>query len=177
LLDNGSTMAKHWPRVRDLVAVLVTLLHGQDDDGMELYFTSSTKKYGPYSEPKDFVDRINEKKPKEKEEENVQKQTEDDIREVLFHILNLVGKPTYERKLTLIILTDGIWKDISQKRTVANGIVHWLERWEDRQSLKDMLRQRGLSIQFVQFGDDEDATREFDYMDNRLVKSDGTKLP
>jgi hypothetical protein len=49
----------------------------------------------------------------------------------------------------------------------------------DQKALKEMLtsRQRGLSVQFVQFGDGEEATVEFGYMDNHLIDSAGEKLP
>lgn len=174
-------MAKHWPRVRELVATLVTLLHGQDDNGMEMYFTSSETKHGPITEPFQFVDIINQMKPKVEISQDRASISEakraDDIRKALAQILSLVGQTTYKRKLTLIILTDGIWKGISNRRTVADRIVTSFQEWQDEDILKEMLEIRGLSIQFVQFGDDKAAEMEFEYMDNHLVKSNGEKLP
>ena len=177
-------MESHWPRVRELVAVIVALLYGQDDNGMEIYFTSSMDPFGPFSEPKDFVRVINKMKPKaapspDEADETILDEANraDDIRKVLFHILGLVGKKGYKRKLTLIILTDGLWKGISDKRTVANGIVNCLEQWQDEKALREMLKVRGVSLQFVQFGKDEAARKEFTYMDDHLVNSKGRRLP
>lgn len=188
LFDNGSTMGEHWPRARELVAVIVALLHGQDDNGMEIYFTSSTKKFGPFTEPKQFTDIINRMRPRateagrgevddegseKKDQGSMQHETADDIRDVLQHILSLVGKKDYDRKLTLIILTDGVWKGVGDKKSVAKQIANWLERWEDRKALKKLLLVRGLSLQFVQFGNDPDATEQFEYMDDHLAKEHG----
>lgn len=173
-------MARHWPMLRDLVAVLVALLRNQDDNGMDFYFTSSKIKYGPFKEPKDFLDTINQMKPKRTVLRNIiaeseSKERADDIREALSQVLNLIGDSGYDRKLTLIILTDGIWRGVSQKRTVANLIVSCIERWGDRDP--NLLENRGLSLQFVQFGDDKDATDEFKYMDDEIATWDGAKLP
>ncbi|KAH6661990.1 hypothetical protein B0J14DRAFT_311898 [Halenospora varia] len=177
-------MEDHWHRIRELVAVMVALLYGQDDNGMELYFTSSAKKFGPFTEPYQFVEKINEMRPN-RPRRNLPKhgdmgqeiENSDDIREVLFDILNLVGKGMYRRKLTLIIFTDGVWKDINDKRTVAHGIANRLQIWEDKPALKQMVEARDISLQFVQFGDDWQATEEFKYLDNDLTKPDGTPLP
>ncbi|KAL2075033.1 hypothetical protein VTL71DRAFT_8813 [Oculimacula yallundae] len=185
LLDNGSTMGKYWPWARDLVAVLVALLHGQDDNGMEIYFTSSTKTYGPFTEPNEFVSIINQMNPKTRQSDNLQEQGDnharqekaDDIRKVLGRILDKVGEETYHRKLTLIILTDGVWKGITEKRTVAEMIVSKLEMWYDKALLKEMMQDRGVSLQFVQFGNDPQASAVFGLMDDNLRASDGKKIP
>jgi hypothetical protein len=174
-------MLEYWPMLRQLVAVLVALLHGQDDNGMEIYFTSSTNKFGSFTEPKDFVDTINAMKPGDKDARKRAGSTEDanpdDITDVLLHLLGLAGKAVYKENFTLIVLTDGIWKGIQKKRTVANGIVNCLERWENKTSMKDKLGVRGFSIQFVQFGNDKDASEEFGYMDDDLKYNDGTTVP
>src|SRR3569833_1791089 len=101
---------------------------------------------------------------------------ENDIREVLGHVLGQ-WRSTYKRKLTLIVLPDGIWPNIGWKRTVANRIVTFLETWDDKSELKKMLRKRGLSIQFIQLGDDPDARAELENMDDSLMSSVGVKLP
>ncbi|XMA09784.1 hypothetical protein WAI453_002575 [Rhynchosporium graminicola] len=189
LLNNGSTMGDHWPRARDLVAVLVALLHGQDDNGLELYFTSSKKPFGPFVEPREFVDTIDLpiNKPRVSQQADdcdeqgfigVKNGSADNIKEVLFHILDLVGKASYARKLTLIIFTDGIWKGVEEKETVADGISHHITMWADRnKDLKELMKVRGLSLQFVQFGNDPDATAMLEDMDNHLVNPRGVKQP
>ena len=199
-------MAKHWIWARDLLAVLVAFLYGQDDDGMELYFTSSKKPVGTLHQPKEFVALMNSNIPIIDDVEQTpvnrtststtetsmarsntmltsasQESDPDDIREVLGEILAGWSKKylKQQRKLTLIVLTDGIWKTPSarSKRMVANGIIHSLERWQDKGPLNEQLSSRGLSIQFIRFGNDPDAIQELDWMDDHLTATDGTILP
>jgi hypothetical protein len=159
---------------------------------MELYFTSSPDKLGPFTEPKQFVELINRNKPRESPSDNSQgrwstsattRETADDIRVVLGRILDKVGDPdkvgeqTYNRKLTLIILTDGIWKGIGDKRGVADTIVSKLGMWIDKIPLKELMDERGLSLQFVRFGDDRSAREELEYLDDNLTNSRGERLP
>lgn len=195
LVDNGSTMCQHWPMMRSLVIVLAALLYGQDDNGMDIYFTSSNTRHGPFTEPTEFVKIINKMEPAERypktDKQGRKRSLNDDgrandIRTSLNEILSLVGtqpkhmtKENYTRKLTLIIFTDGRWVGIKKKRTVAEQIVHWVNRWGDKDHLQKMLENenRGLSFQFVQFGNDKQATKEFEYMDNDLANTDGTRLP
>jgi hypothetical protein len=184
LLDNGSTMAEHWPMARNLVSVLAALLYEQDDNGMDLYFTSTTKKCGTFGEPQAFANAINEMRPRTDSSPEIRTQLTakdstkaDDIRFTLSHILDLIGESGYRRKTTLLILTDGVWKGISRKRTVADKITNQMQQWADRGTMKSLVFNRGLSIQFIQFGDDDEATAEFDYLDNRLADSEGNLLP
>jgi hypothetical protein len=207
-------MLEHWIWARELVAVLVAMLHNQDKNGMELYFTSCTKPYcsergTQLRMPREFVDAMNKMKPKDPNDaghdtghdasslhnisdagtaSTTDEVDPDDIRNVLNQILSMWQKE-YKHKLTLIIVTDGVWSGITAggKKSVATSIVTSLELWASskkrkergsrRKSLKQELEDRGLSIQFVQFGDDEEATKAFDYMDKDLRDSEGKRLP
>ncbi len=174
-------MAEHWVFAKELVSVLTAFLYEQDDDGMDMYFTSSTTAFGSFSKPGDFVKAMSEMCPKPAP---MAKAThppdklpdERDIRDVLEHILRL-WRSKYQRKLTLLVLTDGVWPNIAEKRTVANLIVSFLEKWADKKGPKDLLQERGLSIQFIQLGSDEAAREEFEYMDDKLTGSGGLNLP
>ena len=200
-------MVKHWIWARELLAVLVAFLYGQDDDGMELYFTSSKKAIGTFHQPKEFVELMNKNVPTA-DDDTYQSSVDrssmspvdvsfarsstvltsasdesdpEDIREVLGEILTGWSKKylKQQRKLTLIVLTDGIWKTPSarSKRMVANEIIHSLERWQEKVPLNEQLGSRGLSIQFIRFGHDQDAIQELNWMDNHLTATDGTILP
>lgn len=168
------------------MAVIAAILHGQDKDGIDLYFTSSKQKYDNRVDPKDFVDMINAMNPEKRKASSAMSSGSssshgahdpaDDIRDVLGHIL---GSVRPDKKLTLLIFTDGIWRGISRKRTVAENITQVLHSWQDKPAMNQLLNSeiRGLSIQFIQFGDDEAAAVEFDYMDNRLTNSDMERMP
>ena len=184
----------------------MAFLYGQDDDGMELYFTSCKKPVGKLHQPKEFVELMNKNVPNSDDVEQKpidrsgispvdtsfarsstvltsasDKSNPDDIREVLGDILDGWSRKylKQQRKLTLIILTDGIWKTPSarSKRMVANEIIRSLEKWQDKGPLNEQLSNRGLSIQFIRFGHDPDAIQELDWMDDHLTATDGTTLP
>lgn len=210
-------MAEHWVWARDLLSVLVAFLYGQDDDGMDLYFTSSTRAAGTFSEPRNFFDTMSapEYRPPgtigpfdpqpptasppslgppgplrvsttstSSTAETDQDTMRNDIRDTLSSILGrwsrkIGGHPSKDvkKKLTLIILTDGKWPGVGRKRTVAEQIITSLEKYLDNPNLKPQLITRGLTIQFVRFGNDKDAIKELDWMDNSLKNSQGQLLP
>ncbi|KAK3365510.1 hypothetical protein B0T24DRAFT_636000 [Lasiosphaeria ovina] len=208
LIDNGSSMDEYWLWAMDLVSVLVAFLYGQDDDGMELYFTSSRAPVGSFHEPKQFIEAMSRMKPKPRSRlggspsaptpsalppgspfimrtgttstTSSNQLDQEDIRESLAEILEQWGRKhakKEKKKLTLIILTDGVWPGISKKETVANEIIRALEKWQDKVPLKEQLGSRGLSIQFVRFGDDPKAIEILDWMDNELSTMNGEQLP
>ncbi len=102
-----------------------------------------------------------------------------DIRDVIAEILGRwsKGHVVNGKKLTLIILTDGVWAGVKNKKSVANEIIHPLSRWQDKEALRRQLETRGLSIQFVRFGDNKEAIEELSRMDDNLTALDGTPLP
>jgi len=72
------------------------------------------------------------------------------------------------KKLTLIVLTDGIWKGSVPPEGVEEKIVEFLGKFE---TLKD----RAFSIQFVRFGDDPDAIEKLRRLDDELPKRPGIR--
>lgn len=107
-------------------------------------------------------------------------ETSENINEVLYGILrnwSTSFMKKEKKKLTLIVLTDGVWSGVHKKGIVANGITHAVETAQGKGSLRKQLGQRGLSIQFVRFGNDVEAIRELDYMDDNLTGTDGQPLP
>ncbi|KAK3325925.1 hypothetical protein B0H66DRAFT_143467 [Apodospora peruviana] len=134
-------MAEHWLWAMDLVSILVAFLYGQDDDGMELYFTSSRKPEGTFREPCEFIEATHRMKPVSISGPTTPSATtaqppinpsilrtvttstsssnefyREDISESLESILDQWSRKHAKRekkKLTLIILTDGIWSGVS----------------------------------------------------------------
>lgn len=193
------------------MSVLVAFLYGQDDDGIDLYFTSSSQLVGTFHEPKQFFAEMSKYRPSNDFQQNLSRtrnlakdtnsgftppdsipraatastassnELSENINDVLDEILrnwSTSFTKKEKKKLTLIVLTDGVWAGVQKKGIVANGIVHAVETAQNRGgSLRKQLGQRGLSIQFVRFGNDEEAIAEFDYMDNSLRGTDGQPLP
>jgi hypothetical protein len=64
------------------------------------------------------------------------------------------------------VFTDGIWEAMKNKDDVKSLIVTFAKE------LKDILgdfKKRPVSIEFVQFGDDEDASYRLWILDNHLI--------
>jgi len=212
-------MVTHWLWARDLLSVLVAFLYGQDSNGIDLFFTSSKKKHGNYTEPKQFVDAMTKMAPKDStpnetadqsaasganfpstrhhhhhhyHQPNSDTQSDagssasmagaaadvdpNDIRKSL-HVILESWSSRYRRKLTIIILTDGVWSSVISRKTVADKIKLYLqEKWDDK-TMRKKLMDRFLSIQFIQFGNDARATRELTLMDREMFGNDGKPLP
>ncbi|PVH84030.1 hypothetical protein DL98DRAFT_92117 [Cadophora sp. DSE1049] len=71
------------------------------------------------------------------------------------------------RNLTLIVLTDGIWAGTKDLVEVKTLIVEFVQKVEEL--VGHSLAERQVSIEFVQFGDDVDASHRLDILDNDLV--------
>jgi hypothetical protein len=208
LVDNAPSMDSHWIYVKDLISVLVAFLYEQDDDGMDLYFTSSKQLIGKgLHEPKQFVEEMNKHRPRAEVQEHKpfaavsdphseflppdsipraatastasSSEPNENMSEVLDWILENWFHSFMEngKKLTLIILTDGVWPGVKKKATVTQGIIHAVERAQNKKKLSKQLNERGLSIQFVRFGHDEAAIEALDQMDNNLRGTDDKPLP
>ncbi|KAJ0103838.1 uncharacterized protein J7T55_000466 [Diaporthe amygdali] len=208
--ETFDAMAEHWIYARELLSVLVAFLYGQDDDGIDLYFTSSSELVGTFHEPKQFFQEMNNHCPSHgshREFKAGQTSIQDlqsdfipsdsipratttstassnEVNENITHVLdgilgnwssNFIKKE--KKKLTLIILTDGIWSGVRNKGTVKGGIVHAVERAQNQGALRKQIGERGLSIQFVRFGHDEEAIAKLEHMDNNLEDTDGQPLP
>ena len=66
------------------------------------------------------------------------------------------------KKQTIIVLTDGKW----EVDKVSKVIKEFVNTWKGLD--RDKIESRSMGIQFVQFGDDPDATLHLDYLDNKL---------
>lgn len=171
-------MARHWPQVQDILQVLMAMMWGQDEDGIDLFFTSSTVPYPRLTEPWQVTDPLKEKDPTGIRLRTAQSPSAvpatdkdpDDIYEVLSHILRNIGpRQLYRKKATILILTDGVWPS-SNLDVVAREISHWLLR---AATVRDgattaVLNDRYYSIQFVQLGDDPVGTEVLGYLDDDL---------
>ena len=72
------------------------------------------------------------------------------------------------KNLTLIVLTDGKWEGTKNKEEVNRKIVYFSRELE---GIIGNLKDRPVSIEFIQFGYDEDATYRLKALDNDLKYS------
>lgn len=64
-MDNDTSMSNHWIYARDILTVLSALLYGQDDDGIDLYFSSCrTAVARNLREPREFIEEMFRFQPK-----------------------------------------------------------------------------------------------------------------
>ena len=68
------------------------------------------------------------------------------------------------KDVVVIVLTDGIWKGMEDPEALANHIKQFAGQVQASQNLK----QRPFSVEFIQFGNDEAATRRLRYLDDCL---------
>lgn len=162
--------------MQNILPLLMAMMWGQDDDGIDLFFTSSTKPYEKLMEPWQVIDPLKEKDPKLRRTGSLQppagpaEKDPDDIYKVLSHILSMIGPgEKYFKKATILILTDGVWPR-SNQQVVAEAISHWLRRMSTvvDGAADSVLHDRYYSLQFVQLGDDPKGTRTLEYLDDDL---------
>lgn len=163
-------MLEFWPSVKELLLNLVRKSQHIDKDGMDLKFTCSKSDFRPSNKPSDFQKEM-EKPTHQPMSGEFPRQTRMDV--TLGHLLKqYVSK--YERsraatrKMTIIVLTDGIWDATKDKFAVDQEIIQFnveLGRLGGN-SLED--DERRVSIQFVRFGENPVAKRRLERLDNQL---------
>lgn len=169
-------MAPFWYEATYLLETLVMKATGQDDDGMDLLFTAAGDfKLKNERHVKAFTDAMKNRLAVPK------RVTHTDIKTALgeiFHMyLNEVkNAPRYPHKrvknLTVIILTDGVWAGMKSKNEVKQQIIRFMT---ELTAITGDHQRRPVSIEFIQFGDDEDATHELQDLDDKL-KYEGIPL-
>lgn len=166
LIDDAASMAPYWRDVQILTYIFASLLKPYDDDGMDVYFPSSeseaplnSKKVTPlmqslFGHPTrntsdigskleslvtDYIDKIEGRFPKTSR----------------LSIRKPILKP-----LNVYVLTDGIWDSKSDAEKPITRLVNALE---DHQRV-----QKQVGIQFIFFGNDEQARQRLQRLDSDL---------
>ena len=167
-------MDENWYQATMLLEVLVKKAAGLDTDGMDLRFTTGTTTLDGKDSASKFKDCMGAARPRTDSKERART----DIRRPLGHILQgylsqLRQKALYPtttvKDKVLIILTDGIWAGMENKGAVAEQIKTFSK---ELKSLHYNIKLRPFSVQFIQFGNDDDATDRLRYLDDFLEKED-----
>jgi hypothetical protein len=170
-VDNGGTMADYWDEATYLLETLIMKAQGQDKDGMDLSFTAGSAKVESREGPSKFVAAMEGRNARPIDTVQTDMRSAlgaifADYIQNLQHSHSLVGKAAKKSKyLTLIILTDGIWAGLDNKSDVETVIVKFIKKLND---FSGTLEYRPVSIQFIQFGHDPDATDRLWRLDNEL---------
>ncbi|KAL8684508.1 MAG: hypothetical protein Q9224_006307 [Gallowayella concinna] len=165
LVDNGQSMRSHWAETEYLLKTLVLKAAGQDDDGLDLSFTLGQERL----ENKKSISKDWERAMEKAEPRNERTNMKTSLAELLQAYLEQVqeqkrhqwGKPL--KKLTIIVLTDGIWAGMGNNQNAVNDtIVNFVHKLE---KIVGDLIERLVSIEFVQLGNDPEATYRLRQLD------------
>jgi hypothetical protein len=170
-------MKPFWYEAEYLLQTTLTKARGQDDNGIDLLFTCRTVKVENCEPKGNLLGKNPLTAAMRNQDARPTLGLHTDLRISLGAIFDKYLKEAENRtkfnhelkNLTLIVLTDGWWDDIENKEEVKDQIVRLVQKL--RGIVGDM-RQRPVSIEFIQFGDDADATHRLWALDNHL-KYDG----
>jgi hypothetical protein len=170
VVDNGTTMAQHW---RDALFTLETLylkLDGLDENGVDLIFTDRAKtKHGREELKRSWgraalVKGMNDAQPAPPN--GFDERVRTNMREVLSPIFQKFLTSRQNKRMTLIVLTDGMWEGSIREEGVADKIADFYKSWHDKWRV---VEDRWFSIQFVSFGNDEAALHRLQVLDDELA--------
>ncbi|KAL9129565.1 MAG: hypothetical protein Q9217_002021 [Psora testacea] len=163
LIDNAPSMAKYRSHVREVFELLSYLVKGSDPDGLDLYFSTSLEKLKPKTNA-DMLKELDKRPPAEGFDmrfrfnaiiEAYQNKLDD---KHLFRAL--FRKSRGPRKLSLYVLTDGVWQPKCDLKTTIRTLVSHLEDHK--------LTHQQIGIQFIQFGNDQTGTSRLKELDSEL---------
>lgn len=165
LVDNAESMEVHWYEATRLLEVLVKKAKGVDDDGMDLRFTTGVNSLDGENSAHQFVKSMERARPKT----GLNERAHTDLRSSLGdiseeYIRRLKRRSGSAKDVAVIILTDGVWKGMEDPEAVADHIRRFTDQLKNLQNLK----LRPFSIEFIQFGNDEAATKRLRYLDDYL---------
>ena len=157
-------MSEHWDQADILLELLVEKAAGVDKNGIDACFTCGNVKLKDEKVLKEFH------KAMWREEVIPQPHVLTDMKAALGrvfaeHMHYLRTHPGRKKHLTLIIFTDGLWKGTSNPDDVTDKVANFI-----RAVTKQLgtLEERPVSLQFVQFGHNRDATFRLQWMDDEL---------
>ena len=150
-------MKAHENEVKCILGILAYLVKDSDPDGLELFFTCSKKKFKE-KDPAKLVTGFAANTPRGLT----------DIRMRLSSIIDnyikgfdrnwLMKKVKPVRSLNIYVLTDGIWQPDTDLRPPLRRLISKLN--ENGQYV--------VGIQFISFGNDSDALKRLDHLDDNL---------
>lgn len=169
-------MDAFWFQATYLLETLVMFSKGQDPDGMDMRFTNGNSSVKQSDQPSDFVNAMKAealRKHDMRKHSSSPRETKTNLSKSLGEIFNkhlknlrLSHGRSYEKAndLTIIILTDGRWDGMADKYEVNDQIISFATDVFRTESVK----HRPVSIQFIQFGEDQAATLRLQNLDNNL---------
>lgn len=165
LVDNAASMGQYKHQVRDVLELLSSLTERYDPNGLDLYFTTEPKRNHKPNGNKKML-KIFDEHPAH---------SVIDMRECFASIMepyraqfgqrNLFSKLRQKpskgpRKISLYILTDGVWDPECDLVNEVKALVASLQKKE--------MPDKHVGIQFIRFGDDPKAIDRLEKLDSGL---------
>lgn len=171
LVDNGETMKGFWDEAKFVLETLLMKAVGLDEDGMDLTFTSGSCNVEGQEKGKQFMKAM--QRPGAVPIDGMHTDMAKALQEILDKYLVYATQPhpQVKKNFTLIVLTDGIWNGTLDKDKVRRVVIEFCKSLE-RIRGKDIRIERPVSVEFIQFGRDKDATVRLRNLDDDL-KWDG----
>ena len=145
--------------------MLVQKASGVDEDGIDLRFTTGNISLNGESSAREFVKSMHKARPMTRSDERAHTDLRTSLGDIEQDYLGKLKRRILNVKdVVVIVLTDGIWKGMEYPDAVADHIKQFARQVEVLQNLK----QRPFSVEFIQFGNDEAATRRLRYLDDCL---------
>lgn len=168
LVDNAISMLEHWENVKLLLRVLLQKVEHLDKNGVDLAFTQSSAGVKNTKQIAKIMEKMSllETQPKR----GVSTDMVRPLQNILGDYKSSVMKRRFNeqpKNLTIIVLTDGIWENTTDKDDVGRAIVSFVQ---DMQKMTGRnFVDRSVSIEFIQFGNDPEATYMLEKLDNGLA--------
>lgn len=162
LVDDSSSMAELWDEVVTVFEALSYIVKDTDKDGLDLFFRNSSNS----ANTKKTSDLIGLIKAQKKTSRDGERDFDIRLNQILESRTEKLGGrgSLFSRKspkpMSLYILTDAIWDyDGYAQEPIKNAVG----------KLSDVNKSRKqIGIQFIRFGDDPDALRRLERLDNGL---------
>ena len=157
-------MRPFWEAATFVVETLAMKLAPLDKDGLDLVFTIGQQKplntSGSFA-AKVFGRHMQENKPRVPHTADEERKT--DMTETFGIVFADFLKSRKSKRMTLLVLTDGLWRGSRPEQPVERKIANLVRR---ALSGGDNMEERRLSISFIRFGDYPDAIRRLTSLDD-----------
>lgn len=162
VVDNAFTMSSHWWDVEKVLLTLVMKIGQLDKDGIDLVYTIGEHRNLHNVKGSEIHGRF--KKSLKDSGRKISQLDRTSMRQTLATIFSEYLK-CHGKRMTLIILTDGIWEDSRTEDDVEKLVAEFVRQLQKQ---RRSMEQRWFSIQFVYFGDDTAAISRLKSLDDNM---------
>ena len=161
-------MLPFWSVASHVLETLAMKLAGLDEDGLDLLFTigeeHNISNAKGSNTPSKFKKAIGKARPPKSTSREMRYKT--DMAATFGGIFNEYLRDP-KKKMTLIVLTDGIWEGSVRSKSVENKIADFLKQLL---KIRGTMEDRRFSIEFISFGNDEKGMLRLRRLDDEMEK-------